>query len=507
MTAEPRPILPQSWAPFDLGLHAFLAVNPLALGLWTFSLAPLVGGNLFIAVALAGVVMLLGAIVVGSLAARWPWTGGDYAWQTRFLDRRIGAILALCSWWLVVALLAPVYGNVILVQVIDPLLTYAEWNGLASWFRGREGIFTASLLAIAVATAFAGLGMRRAAIAQRVVVVIGSAALVAILVLFLSGGPGEFRDAFDDRSAEIYGTSPLASSQIVEIGSLDASVTEVEPLDTLRLVPLALLFSLWIGWAGPLVGEVRMRRPDAVRHVLIRAATASTLVSLLFFVAIGRGITWDLWNEANNLYWGTVYGTTPATPLPAWPNPVVFATWLTDSSTLQYAVILGMSAWVLGWIATLFLPATRVLLAAANDNVLPRSVARTTGDWVPLLALALLVVPACALAALDAYWDAFAEWSSIGVVALALTTLASGVAAVSAFRRENRRLTVASATFVTIVSLVIGVWVLDPVYGMRTLGSLVFLAALYTLAAVVSLTSRRAKSWRPSRGPLTSDPT
>jgi amino acid transporter len=491
MTTEPRPVLPQSWSPLDFGLHAFLAVNPLALGLWTFSLAPLVGGNLFIAVTLAGFIVLLGAVVFGSLAARWPWTGGDYAWQTRLLNRRIGAILALGSWWLVVVLIAPVYGNVILVQVIDPVLAYADWDGLASWFRGREGSFTASLFVITVATAFAGLGMRRAAMAQRVVVVIGSAALVAVLALFLSGGPGEFRDAFDDRSAEIYGTSPLASSQIVEIGSLDASVTEVEPLDTLRLVPLALLFSLWIGWAGPLVGEVRMRRPNAVRHVLIRAAAASTVISLLFFVAIGRGITWDLWNEANNLYWGTVYGTTPATPLPAWPNPVVFATWLTDSSILQYAVILGMSAWVLGWMATLFLPATRVLLAAANDNVLPRAVARTTGDSVPLVALALLVVPACALAALDAYWEAFADWSLVGVVALALTTLGSGVAAVSAFRREDRLLAGISTLFVLLVALVIAVWVLDPVYGMRTLGSLSFLVALYAIAASVSMLSRR----------------
>jgi amino acid transporter len=490
MAVESRPVLPKTWSPLDFGLHAFLVVNPLALGLWTFSLAPLVGGNLFIAVALAGFVVLLGAVVFGSLAAKWPWTGGDFAWQTRFLDRRIGAILALTSWWLVVALLAPVYGNVILVQVIEPLLTYTSWDGLASWFRGREGVFTASLFAITVATAFAGLGMRRAAIAQRVVVVIGSVALVVVLALLLSGGP-EFRDAFDDRSAELYGTSPLASSQIVEIGTLDASVTEIQPLDTLRLVPLALLFSLWIGWAGPLVGEVRMRRPDAVRHVLIRAAAASTVISLFLFVAIGRGTTWDLWNEANNLYWGTVYGTTPATPLPAWPNPVVFASWLTDSSILQYAVILGMSAWVLGWMATLFLPATRVLLAAANDSVLPRSVARTTGDSVPLVALALLVVPACALAALDAYWGAFAEWTSVAVVPLALTTAGSGVAAVVAFRRGDRLLAGVSAVFVLLVALVIGVWVLDPVYGIRTLGSLAFLAALYAIAAAVFALSRR----------------
>jgi len=486
------PSLPKRWSTLDLGLHAFLAVNPLALGLWTFSLAPLVGGNLFLAVLLAGLVTLLGAVVFGSLAMRWPWTGGDYAWQTRLLDHRVGAIVALASWWLVVALLAPVYGNVILVQVVDPLLTYADWNGLAAWFHGRDGALASSLLAITVATAFAGLGMRRAAVAQRLVVVIGSAALVVVLALLLTSGPVEFRDAFDDRSAELYGTGPLASSQILD-GSLEASVTEVEPLDTLRLVPLALLFSLWIGWACPLVGEVRIRKPDLVRVVLIRAAAASMLISLLFFIALGRASTWELWNEANNLYWGTAYGTTPATPLAAWPNPVVFATWLTDSTVLQYALLIGMSAWVLGWTATLFLPATRVLVAAAQDDVLPRSIARTRGDSVPFAALGLLVVPACAFAAVDAYWDAFAGWSSIAVVALALTTAGSGLAAVTALRNEERLLAGIAALFVLIVAFAIAVWVLDPVYGMRTFGALAFLLVLYASSAAVYALSRRRR--------------
>jgi len=485
-----QPVLPQTWRPLDFGLHAFFAISPFALGLWMFSLAPLVGGNLFLAVLLAGTVVFLGAVAYGSLALRWPCTGGDYAWQTRILGTRVGAIVALTSWWLVVTVLAPIYGNVLLFQVVDPLLRYAGWDDLASWFDGRDGVFTCSLIAIAAATTFVGLGMRRAALVQRALAVVGVAALAAVLVLFLRAEPNDFRDAFDDRSAEMYGTSPLASSQIVEIGSFDASVSEVEPLDTLRLIPLVLLFGLWIGWAGPLVGEVRTRKPDAIRAALVRVAAAWTLVGLLFFVAIGRGNTWDLWNEANNLYWGTVYGTTPATPLPAWPNPIVFATWLTDSTFLQYAILIGMSAWVLGGMATLFLPATRVLLAAGMDDVLPRRVAKTTGDSVPLAALVLLVVPACALAALEAYWDEFAAWLAIGVVALGVTTAASAVAALVAFRRAQPRLAAIAALFVLLIVLVIGVWLFDPVYGMRTFGAVGFLAVLYAISSMVYSRSR-----------------
>jgi amino acid transporter len=196
-------------------------------------------------------------------------------------------------------------------------------------------------------------------------------------------------------------------------------------------------------------------------------------------VALGRGSNWDLWNEANNLYWGTIYGTTSPTAVPAWPSPVVMATWLTDSTIVRILLLAGMGAWVVGWTMTLFLGATRVLLAAANDRLLPARVARTTGDTVPGTALALLVVPACGIAALDAYWDSFADWAASAVLALALTTVASSVTALLAFRRHAGRVAVAAALFALIVTLVVGVWVLDPVFGLRTVGSLVFVAALY----------------------------
>jgi hypothetical protein len=215
------------------------------------------------------------------------------------------------------------------------------------------------------------------------------------------------------------------------------------------------------------------------------------MVGLVLLVAIAGGLNWEFWNEANNLYWGTVYETTSTALLPAWPSPVVFATWLTDSTFAQIAVIAGMAAWVVGWTATLFLSATRVLIAAASDGVLPAGVGRTTGDSVPLAALALLVVPACGLAALDAYWDAYSSWTASLVMALAVTTLATGVAGVVAFRRENRRLAVAAALFVVVVLAVAVDWVVDPIFGMRTVGALVFLASLYAIAAAVCVLGPR----------------
>jgi len=494
MLAGPKVSLPQRWSTLDFGFHAFLVVNPFALGLWTLSMAPLVGGNLFVAVPLAGAVTILGAAVFGALSARWPWSGGDYAWQSRLLGARVGAVLALTAWWLVVALLAPVYGNVLLVEVLDPLLTHAGWNGTAAWFRGREGVLAASLLAIAVASAFVGLGMRRAALAQRVVVVAGTITLIGVLGLLLASNPADFETAFDEHATEVYDAGPIAHGQTLYLGTFDARVTDVDVVDTLRLVPLVLLYGLWIGWATPLAGEVRSRRPGSPGRALVRAAAASLILTLLLFVATARATNWEFWTEANNLYWGTAYQTTATALLPTWPNPVVFAAWLSDSTAVQILLIAGMSAWVVGWTATLFLGATRVLLAASSDDVLPRSVSRTTGDSVPVVALALLVIPACALAVVDAYSDAFATWTSVAVVALAVTTMASGIAVAVGFRRENPTMAVISAVFVSIVALVTGAWIVDPVFGMRGITPLAFLAALYALAGLGYLVRLRTST-------------
>ena len=477
MRAEPGQLLPRSWSVLDFGLHAFLVVNPLALGLWTFSFAPLVGGNLVLAVVLAGVVMVLGAIVYGALAARAPWTGGEYTWQTRFLDPRVGAVLTLTASWIVVAALASAYGNVLVVQTLDPLFVHAGWDGVASWLRGREGTFAASLVAIAVAAAFVGVGMRRARIVQRIVVLVGAAALLVFLGLLFTSSPGEFRTEFDSNAVEVYDAGPIAYGQTLYLGTNDARVSEVELGDTLRLVPLLLLFGLWIGWVTPLVGEVRARAPGAIGAALVRVAVVSTLLSLVLLIAFAVAFHWEFWNEANNLYWGTVYETTPTALLPAWPNPVVFAAWLTDSTAAQVSLIAAMGVWIVGAAATLFLSATRVLLAATQDRLLPERVGRLKGDAVPVNALALLVLPACGLAALDAYWDTFASWASAAIVALALMSAGSGIAAVRAFRRERPAVAVVSVVFTSVVVLVAAAWLSDPVFGFRSAGHVAFLLA------------------------------
>ena len=251
-----------------------------ALGLWTFSLAPLVGGNLFIAVALAGVVVVLGAVVFGSLAARWPVDRrrlrlADAASSARasaqLSPSRHGGSSSRCSPRSTGTSIArPGHRSAADLRGLGrPCLlvsrTRRHLHVVADRDRGGDRVRRAGHAASGDRAA----GHRRRQESWRSLPFSLSSSPVA---------PNEFRDAFDERSAEVYGTSPLASSQIVEIGGFDASVTKVEPLDTLRPRP-ARACSSASGSDGPArwSGEVRVRKPDAIRRALIRVAAISTL--------------------------------------------------------------------------------------------------------------------------------------------------------------------------------------------------------------------------------------
>jgi hypothetical protein len=153
-----------------------------------------------------------------------------------------------------------------------------------------------------------------------------------------------------------------------------------------------------------------------------------------------------------------------------------------------------MSAWVVGLAATLFLGATRVLLAAAAGGAFPRTFSPRPDGSVPSATLVPLVAPACAVAGLDAYWDSFASWDAAGVLALAVSATATALAAARAFWREARALAVAACVLAVACSTTVLAWGLDPVFGLRTLGALSFLAAVYGVVAAVLLLARRSPS-------------
>jgi amino acid transporter len=126
-------------------------------------------------------------------------------------------------------------------------------------------------------------------------------------------------------------------------------------------------------------------------------------LALVFFALINKTMGWDFYINANGAFWSNVfYGT--EVPIPVWPYPVQFATFLTTSRPLQIIVVLLVGMWWFGWSGTVFLSSTRVIFAAALDRMLPEWVSKIQpGTKTPVNALLLMVIPSIVISYLYAY--------------------------------------------------------------------------------------------------------
>ena len=127
------------------------------------------------------------------------------------------------------------------------------------------------------------------------------------------------------------------------------------------------------------------------------------MLALIFFALISKTMGWDFYINANGAFWSNVfYGTD--VPIPVWPYPVQFATFLTSSKLLQLIIIFLVGMWWFGWSGTVFLSSTRVIFAAALDRMLPEWVSKIEPRTrTPINALLLMVIPSVIISILYAF--------------------------------------------------------------------------------------------------------
>src|SRR5437870_4291275 len=169
--------LVKGWSAFDAFGYSFLSVNLVTLGMFyslaVFAFVP--DGSVLSALVLSGVTMTFLCIAYAGLIAVMPRAGGDYVWQTRILDGipgavvgavvggvtayvaagafgldsapalvagavglvigvwlglmrgGIGFVLSATGWWFILALWAPIYGYILKIEFVQPLVALAGW--------------------------------------------------------------------------------------------------------------------------------------------------------------------------------------------------------------------------------------------------------------------------------------------------------------------------------------------------------------------------------------------
>ncbi|HET9780672.1 MAG TPA: APC family permease [Candidatus Dormibacteraeota bacterium] len=516
--------LVKAWSTFDAFVYAFWSVNLITLGLYGMSFAYTVpDGQILLAILLFGVLTTFLVITYAMLVSVMPRTGGDYAWQSRVLGGGLGFVLSITGWWFTLFLWAPIYANILNVQFFIPLAYTLGWTSVANFFVSQTGIFVACLIVLAFVSVVVTLGMETYARIQKVCFWIGLAGLVVVIGLLAFASQSDFQNAFNREAASLFGASGNAYQATIDAagkgGYTGSNFGTIAFGSIGLLLPWLAFYLLWPNWGATLYGEVRgakdIRKPFWSMFWGLWVTVGLVAVVMLLIV---KTMGWNFYQASNAAYWNTLYGVQGATygPVGIWPYPVMFAGWLVNSHLFQAVLLIVMGLWFFGWAGTLFLSSTRVIFAAAFDRVLPAWAASiSSGRRVPYGALVLMIVPSLVISAIYAYQPSFTSVFLDATAVLALTFLATTVAAIILpWRRKDlydaspiARWNVAGVPAITIVGVITGLFLLfmlyqwsfnpDNLYGTsfsKTPNSVIYFVATYVVAVIIYVAARILRS-------------
>ena len=172
-------------------IYACLATNFVTLGIYEFSLPVLHSPRASCSPrsSISGVWVSFLVIAYAGLVVTIPRAGGDYVWQSRILGSGIGFVMAATGWWFILWLWAPIYGNILSVQLFQPLLGHAQMDLARSaappGSARNNGIFLVSLITIALAGVLVSIGMAGYAKIQKWCFYGGLVGFAVIVVLLL----------------------------------------------------------------------------------------------------------------------------------------------------------------------------------------------------------------------------------------------------------------------------------------------------------------------------------
>jgi APA family basic amino acid/polyamine antiporter len=431
--------LVRAWSTFDAFIYATFSINLITLGLFIFSYCYYLQGSLISGVVIGAIFTVFEVIVYASLISAMPRAGGDYVWQSRILNRAIGFVLAVTGWWFILWLWTPLYGQMLTYEVYTPLLAIAGFKDAALWFTTTsQGQFVGMLSVCAIVFFYIAIGMKWYARVQKFCFFGGALGLAIVFLLLLFGNNGTFIANYNTLAPQFGATAGDVYSATMQAGADAGTVAgPLFPLAigaSLILVPMLTFFNLWPNWGSTLYGEVR-GASDYKRNFsgMFWAIAVTTVGAVIFFLLIGKTIGWEFYNNSNGAFWNWGFGyTTTPPPLPIWPYPALFATFMVKSPALMFIIVLLMSLWWFGWSGTLFLSSTRVIFAAAIDRMLPEWVSRIEPRTkTPIFALLLMVIPAAIISYLYAFKIFnFNTLALDATVVIAITFLGSTIAGI-----------------------------------------------------------------------------
>jgi len=436
----------------------------------------------------------------------------------------IGFVLSTTGWWFILALWAPIYGYILNIEFAQPLAALAGWSDGLTFLSSQAGTFIVSLITIVLASGLVALGMAGYARIQRWSIFIGLAALAVIFVLMLVSSQSDFTAAFNREGQSLFGVANAYQGTIDNATANDGFAAGGSPMDfglgsgTWLLLPFMMFWILYPNWGATLYGEVRGAGDfRKVLNGMLGGLWVTIGLAVVFVLLAAKTFGWDFFNATNVNFIDYAYGYVKVAPaIPIWGYPPLLASFLINSHLAQMVIVLVFGVWFLGWAGTLWLSSTRMIFAAAFDRVLPEWAARVDERrGVPWAALILIMIPGVVLSYLYSYqgWNAYTLDASL-VIAVTFFGTAFAATILPWWKRDLYQkspiarykfvglplISIAGAITTIFLAWVLYEWLFEGVndtapaglygigYGNST--SIIFLAILYALAAVIYVVAR-----------------
>jgi amino acid transporter len=494
--------LVRGWSVRDAIIYAVMATNFVTLGIYEFTFAgpAFPKGQFITSIVISAILVSFLVVTYTGLIVTIPRAGGDYVWQTRILGGGIGFVMAVTGWWFILWLWAPIYGNILSVQLFQPLWATLGSPSGAAWFGSKNGVFVVCLITIVIAGLLVSLGMAGYARIQKWCFVGGLVAFAVIVILLLINSHSSFVSSFNYEGQKLFGVhnayaATNAAAHKAGYSTYNLGFGPIGP--SMLLVPAMMFFILWPNWGSTLYGEIR--GASDFRRVftgMFSGLWITVVLTIVFLLLVAKTIGWDFYQNLNSLD----YNASPQFGI--WPYPFLFAGWLVHNTAFQVILILALSLWFFGWVGTLFLSSTRVIFAAAFDRVLPDRAAEVSEKRkVPFYSLILMLLPAVALSAVYAYNTTFVKYTYDATLVIAVTFLFSAIAVVLLpfIKKDLWQASPASkvkllgvpvvpvAGWVTIGLLGFDLteWITNNNYYVNLKPSLVFMGCMYALAIIL----------------------
>jgi amino acid transporter len=407
-------------------------------GLLLYGPAVYPGGNLYVGVIVAAVMM--GLIAMGMLC--WtvtiPRSGGIYPFGSRILPPSVAFMLsvveslawlffcAIAAYWVVTIGIIPMF------TVGAAVTGNSSLNDIATFLSHKGITFLVGTIVLLLAGGILTAGMRRYFLSQKIVIVIASLGTLLLFGLLLFGSKGTFIAHFN----KYFGPKTTYSSVITSGKAGGWHNPGFDLGQTLKASNWAFLPLIGAAFSIAIGGEIKsgMRGQSRGMFGALIVCSVAFLISIaLAYHIFGYDFLGTVGYNSLGFNTSNAAFTTPTTP---WIT--LLAGVLSGSWVVTVLVSLGFIAWIWMWIPGMQAYGERAMIAWAFDRVAPAPLGRVDDRLhSPVVAIAVATVVTIIFLVLFVFTTYFATLVVFIMIALGAWAVVLAAGTVFPYRRPE----------------------------------------------------------------------